>query len=101
MARHSSDVLDAIYMPDCVSGPQTPIAGENTASVLRMYGGIDKRVLRDGMSRKAIEEEVAKKEDLIKDGGYSPTVDHAIPPDVPFDNFKFYLGLLHEVCAGR
>lgn len=32
MARHSSDVLDAIYMPDCVSGRQTPIAGENTAS---------------------------------------------------------------------
>jgi len=32
MARHSSDVLDAIYMPDCVSDRQTPIAGENTAS---------------------------------------------------------------------
>jgi len=32
MARHSSDVLDAIYMPDCVSARQTPIAGENTAS---------------------------------------------------------------------
>jgi hypothetical protein len=32
MTQNSSDVLNAIYMPDCRSESGTPIAGENTAS---------------------------------------------------------------------
>ena len=36
---------------------------------------------------------------LVKDGGYSPFVDHAVPPDVPFENFQYYVELLHEVCT--
>ena len=32
LAQHSTGVLDAIYMPDCESGSETPIAGENTIS---------------------------------------------------------------------
>ena len=66
---------------------------------LRMIGNIDKRVLRDGVPKEQIEAEVMSKVDLIKEGGYSPFVDHSIPPDVPFENFLYYVELLHEVCT--
>lgn len=66
---------------------------------LRLIGGMDKRVLRDGVPKRAIEEEVVSKADLIREGGYSPMVDHAVPPDVPFENFQYYMHLIHELCT--
>jgi len=35
----------------------------------------------------------------VKLGGYSPMVDHAVPPDVPFANFRYYMDLIHEICG--
>jgi hypothetical protein len=66
---------------------------------LLMIGNIDKRVLRDGNTRKDIEDEVMSKvPQLVADGGYSPMVDHQVPPDVPFENFKYYMELIDDVC---
>ena len=64
-----------------------------------LMGGIDKRVLRDGCTKADIEREVmAKVPALWEQGGYSPMVDHAVPPDVPFAHFKYYLDLVNEIC---
>ena len=68
---------------------------------LRMGGGIDKRVLRDGMTKRDIEDEVMRYADLVQEGGFVPSVDHGVPPDVPFENFTYYIGLLHEIGASR
>jgi len=65
---------------------------------LIMFGGIDKRALRT--DRKAVEEEVRSKvQQLTAAGGWAPFVDHAVPPDVPLDNFQYYLDLCHEIFA--
>jgi hypothetical protein len=65
-----------------------------------LLGNIDKRVLRDGCSRADIEKEVmCKVPGLVKEGGYSPLVDHAVPPDVPFENFEYYVSLVREACS--
>lgn len=67
---------------------------------LLLVGNIDKRVLRDGCSKKDIEKEVMSKvPSLVRQGGFSPMVDHSVPPDVPFENFKYYMDLIHEVCS--
>ena len=66
---------------------------------LRLGGGIDKRVLREGMPRKGIEEEVMKYADLVKEGGFVPAVDHAVPSDIPFENFKYYTDLLRDISS--
>jgi uroporphyrinogen decarboxylase len=55
---------------------------------LLMTGGIDKRVLAKG--RRAIDEELAYKLPVAEQGGYIPTIDHAIPHDVPYENFVYY-----------
>ncbi|MFH1007779.1 MAG: uroporphyrinogen decarboxylase family protein [Candidatus Latescibacterota bacterium] len=57
-----------------------------------MLGGIDKRVLAKG--KKKITEEIERNVlPLIEKGGYIPMVDHAVPPDVSLDHFKYYLEL--------
>ena len=65
---------------------------------LLLLGGIDKRVLIAGTPKQRIEEEVARvAAPLIKAGGYSPMVDHAVPPDVSFENFKYYMDLVNQI----
>ena len=56
---------------------------------LGMSGGMDKRVL--ARDRAAIDAELAAKMPLIARGGYVPTIDHSLPPDIPLDNFRYYM----------
>lgn len=67
---------------------------------LALSGGIDKREL--ARDRKAIEREVTgKMGPLLQDGGYIPTVDHTVPPDVSYDSFMYYLELKCATAKGR
>ena len=56
---------------------------------LCMIGGVDKRELAKGKAE--IDAEVSRLAPLIDEGGFIPTVDHAVPPDVSLDNFQYYL----------
>lgn len=63
---------------------------------LLMMGGLDKMELMKG--RKEIEAEVLKKvPPLVGDGGYIPRPDHAIPPDVPYNNYMYFMEFLKKV----
>lgn len=63
---------------------------------LALMGGIDKREL--AKDKKAIEREVKNKIlPMLETGGYIPTVDHTIPPDVPLENFLYYLELKRKI----
>jgi uroporphyrinogen decarboxylase len=63
---------------------------------LIMSGNIDKRVFARG--KEAIRQEVMSKVPfLLETGGYFPGLDHAIPPDVSFEDFRYYLNLLREI----
>ncbi|MHB0879078.1 MAG: uroporphyrinogen decarboxylase family protein [Anaerolineae bacterium] len=61
---------------------------------LLIFGGIDKMALIAG--RDAIDREVASRRPLIEDGGFIPTVDHRVPPDVTLDNYRYYLDVLRK-----
>ncbi len=55
-------------------------------------GGIDKKALASG--KREIEKELYSKIPfMVESGGYIPTIDHTIPPDVPLENFEFYIEL--------
>jgi len=63
---------------------------------LVIMGGLDKMVLAE--SREAIEAEVMRKvPPLLEKGGYIPAIDHNVPPEVPLENFKFFLKLLKSL----
>jgi uroporphyrinogen decarboxylase len=63
---------------------------------LILSGNIDKRVFARG--KEAIREEVMSKVPfLLQSGGYFPGLDHAIPPDVSLQDFRYYINLLREI----
>jgi uroporphyrinogen decarboxylase len=67
---------------------------------LALMGGIDKRELAKG--KKAIEEELRRKVlPMLETGGYIPTVDHTIPPDVSLENALYYFELKRAIAEGK
>jgi len=67
---------------------------------LALSGGIDKREL--AKDKVAIEAELLSKVvPLLEAGGYIPTVDHTVPPEVPLDNFLYYLELKRKIAEGK
>jgi uroporphyrinogen decarboxylase len=56
---------------------------------LLMMGGFDKHILQ-GTPRQ-IENEVQRLTPLVEEGGYIGFADHRVPPDVPLENYLFYL----------
>jgi uroporphyrinogen decarboxylase len=82
------------------------VAAGNDAVALRkkygtdliMGGNIDKRAL--AMGKEATKKEVMSKVPfLLEKGGYFPSVDHLVPPDVPFENYCYYINLLREIAG--
>ncbi|MCL5987056.1 MAG: hypothetical protein M1371_10935 [Actinobacteria bacterium] len=47
------------------------------------------------MGKREIDDEVDTKIPfLISHGGYFPMIDHAVPPDIPYGNWLYYLNKL-------
>lgn len=62
---------------------------------LLMMGGFDKRILAG--SKAEIEGEVHRLATLVEEGGYIGFCDHLVPPDVPLENYVFYLKTVRRV----
>jgi uroporphyrinogen decarboxylase len=62
---------------------------------LQMMGGIPKSEIAKG--KKRIDEILEPVEAVLKTGGYIPFGDHFIPPDVSWENFKYYRMRLNEI----
>jgi len=65
---------------------------------LRLWGGVDKRVLVRGPE--AIRRHLREFIPLIEEGGFIPTVDHTVPPDVSWDNFRYYMDAKAALLGG-
>jgi hypothetical protein len=66
---------------------------------LRLWGGVDKRVLAQGPE--AIDEHLRELLPLVEEGGFIPTVDHTVPPDVSWPYFQHYMESKAKLLEGR
>ena len=72
------------------------ILRERFGRELLILGAVDKFALMG--DRKRVEDEVMDKvRTLIRQGGYIPTVDHRVPPDVPLENYLYCLELTDQI----
>ena len=101
--------LIPIWFEECGVNFHSPLevaAGMDAVSLRKKYGkdlilcgNIDKRVFTQG--KEAIREEVMSKVPfLVETGGYFPGVDHAIPPNISLENYRYFVNLLREI-GGR
>jgi uroporphyrinogen decarboxylase len=56
---------------------------------MRMKGGIAKAPLVQGGS--AIDRELERIRPLVEQGGFIPHLDHLVPPDISYKNYREYL----------
>lgn len=104
---YPGNALTALWMDSGVDGvsPCEVAAGNDLLQLRRdfpslvLFGGIDKRALAKG--KREIEEEVySKVPQLLETGGYIPHIDHAIPYDVPLQNYLYYREVLEKIVKG-
>ena len=66
---------------------------------LRLWGGVDKREL--AKDKQAIDNHLRALLPIVEEGGYIPTVDHTVPPDVSLENFLYYMERKQALLAGK
>ncbi len=91
--------VDTIWPIERAAGVSPQQWREQFGRSLRLWGGVDKRVLSQG--KEAIKEHLQEFIPLIEEGGFIPTVDHTIPPDVSWDNFRTYMDLKMALLRGE
>ncbi|MBN1643117.1 MAG: hypothetical protein JXA09_17925 [Anaerolineae bacterium] len=90
--------VDALW-PLERAADQDPLRLRQTyGRALRLWGGVDKRVLAQGPA--AIDAHLRTLQPLIEEGGFIPTVDHTVPPDVSWPNFQHYLESKDKLLRG-
>ena len=66
---------------------------------LRLWGAVDKRRIAAG--KDAIDQHLRTMIPLIEEGGFIPTVDHTVPPDVSLENFTYYMKQKMKLLGGE
>ena len=89
--------INCVFPNEVAAGSDVVALRREFGRDLLLMGGIDKRALAQG--EEAIREELDRRLPLIAEGGYIPEVDHAVPPDVSFENYCIYKKLLVSECA--
>lgn len=90
-----------ILFPVEVNAGTDPVAlRDKWGTQLLFHGGVDKMPLRGTFND--IEKELLRLLPVVEEGGFVPHVDHRVPADVPFENYKFYMKLKREMFrAGK
>lgn len=82
--------VDGIWPVERAAADQDPMAlREKYGKDLRIWGGVDKRELAKGFAD--IDRHLESLVPMTEEGGFIPTVDHLVPPDVPLENFEYYI----------
>jgi len=103
------DVLTDIFLETGVDGfgPIERAADMDPVAIRKKYGkrvamvgAVDKREIAKG--RKAIDRELdTTVRPILDQGGFIPTIDHAVPPDVSFSDFQYYLERKRAIIMGK
>jgi len=102
---HDSDGDTRLLLPDMLSvGVNSTCPCEVAANMdpvslrkqfgrdLRIGGGFDKRIVAEGPD--AVKRELKRLAPVIREGGFVPGIDHSVPADVSWDNYRSYIDLI-------
>jgi len=91
--------VDAIWPLERVSGMDPVDIRKKYGKQLRLSGGVDK--MRIAKGPKEIEKHLAELCPLVEEGGFIPTVDHAVSPDISLESFEYYMKRKRDLLSGR
>ena len=91
--------VDAIWPLERASEMDPLAIRKKFGRSMRLWGGVDKRELAKDPA--AIDAHLRTLQPLVADGGFIPTVDHLVPPDVSLANFEHYVARKQQLLRGE
>lgn len=91
--------VDAIWPLERVAGMDPIKIRKEYGRDLRLYGGVDK--MRIAKGKVEIDKHLAELVPLIEEGGFIPTVDHAVSPDISLNDFIYYMRKKSDLLSGK
>jgi len=91
--------VDAIWPLERASAMDPLAIRQKFGRDLRLWGGVDKRELAKAPTE--IDAHLRTLFPLIEEGGFIPTVDHLVPPDVSWRNFQHYNERKQQMLRGE
>ena len=99
------NALLPIYLASGIHGthPCEIAAGADPVELRRenpgcaLMGGMDKRAIASG--REGVDAELRRVQLLLWEGAYIPFLDHFVPPDVPYDTYRYYVERRRELLS--
>ena len=92
--------VDAIWPMERAADSQDPLfLRKKYGKQLRLWGGVDKREL--AKDKPAIENHLRTFIPLVEQGGFIPTIDHTVPPDISLENFSYYMKRKMDLISGK
>ncbi|MHC1629154.1 MAG: uroporphyrinogen decarboxylase family protein [Candidatus Nezhaarchaeales archaeon] len=90
--------INGFYPLEVAAGMDVCKLREKYGKKIILIGNIDKRALARG--KEFIKKELYKKlPECLPEGGYIPSVDHDVPPDVSLDNYVYYVKTMREIIS--
>ncbi len=91
--------IDILWPLERASGMDPIEIRKKFGKNLRLWGGVDKREIAKGPS--AIQNHLLELAPLVEQGGFIPFVDHAVPPDISWENWVYYTDFKMKLIEGR
>lgn len=92
--------INATYPIEVSAGMNPVDVRKKYGKNIAMIGGIDKRELAKGYKEIDIEVD-GKVPYLLETGGYIPALDHAVPSDIPLQNYIYFLNKVKKYTEGE
>jgi len=91
--------VDGLWPLERVADADPHVFRKKYGRQLRLSGGVDK--MRVAQGRDEIDRHLAELCPLIEEGGFIPTIDHTVPPDISLDNFEYYMKRKIDLLTGK
>ena len=88
VANWMEEGVNIMFPLEVAAGVDTYAWREEFGKVILLRGGVAKVPLVQGGS--AIDAEMERLKPLLDQGGFIPHLDHLVPPDISFDNYRYY-----------
>jgi uroporphyrinogen-III decarboxylase len=91
--------VDALWPVERAAGMDPLELRRKFGKDLRLWGGVDKMEIAKG--KEAIDKHLGELVPLAEEGGFIPTVDHLVSPDISLENFRYYMKRKIDLLSGR
>ncbi len=87
--------VNCMFPVEVAAGTDPVALRDRYGRQILLLGGVNKRALIQG--KEAIRSELERIEPCVREGGWIPHVDHRVPPDVTFENYRYYLAAKRDM----